>query len=62
MVLDNDVNYIRCEAFGGVTWVPISSTVTVNVQPVYNRSNLRQFSLTDYAKGNLKTPGDLGYL
>lgn len=60
--LDNDVNYIRCEAFGGVTWVPISSTVTVNVQPVYNRSNLRQFSLTDYAKGNLKTPGDLGYL
>jgi hypothetical protein len=57
-----DVNYIRCNAFGTGTWVPITSTINVTVQPVYNRRNLRQFSLQDYAKGNLKTPGNMGYL
>ena len=60
--LDSDVNYKRCNAFGTNTWVPITSTVNINVQPVYNRRNLRQFSLTDYAKGNLKTPSGKGYL
>jgi len=57
-----DVNYIRCNAFGTGTWVPITSTINVIVQPVYNRRNLRQFSLQDYAKGNLQTPGKMGYL
>ena len=57
-----DVNYKRCNAFNTNTWVPITSTVNVNVQPVYNRRNLRQFSLTDYAKGNLQTPSGKGYL
>ena len=60
--LGNDVNYRRCDAFGTKTWVPITSSVNINVQPVYNRRNLRQFSLTDYAKGNLKTPSQKGYL
>jgi len=60
--LDGDVNYKRCDAFGTNTWVPITSSVNITVQPVYNRRNLRQFSLTDYAKGNLKTPSGLGYL
>ena len=60
--LGSDVNYIRCDAFGTKTWVPISSSINVTVQPVYNRRNLRQFSLTDYAKGNLQTPSKKGYL
>ena len=59
---DNDVQYKRCNAFGTNTWVPIVSSVNINVQPVYNRRNLRQFSLVDYAKGNLKTPSGKGYL
>lgn len=58
----NDVNYVRCDAFGEPTWVPIISTLAINVQPVYNRRNLRQFSLTDYANGALKTPTGQGYL
>lgn len=57
-----DVNYKRCNAFGTNTWVPITSSVNVSVQPVYNRRNLRQFSLTDYAKGNFYTPSGRGYL
>ena len=60
--LDSDVQYKRCDAFGTKTWVPITSSVNINVQPVYNRRNLRQFSLTDYAKGNLRTPSGKGYL
>ena len=60
--LPNDVNYIRCNAYGTKTWVPITSSISVNVQPVYNRRNLRQFSLTEYAAGTLKTPSGRGYL
>jgi hypothetical protein len=60
--LPNDVNYIRCNAYGTKTWVPITSSITINVQPVYNRRNLRSFSLTEYAKGTLRTPSGRGYL
>ena len=60
--LPNDVNYIRCNAYGTKTWVPITSSITINVQPVYNRRNLRSFSLEEYAKGTLKTPSGKGYL
>lgn len=60
--LGSDTNYKRCNAFNTKTWVPITSSVNVTVQPVYNRRNLRQFSLTDYAKGNLQTPSGKGYL
>jgi hypothetical protein len=58
----NDVNYIRCDTYGSPTWVPIVSTLAINVQPVYNRRNLRQFSLTKYASGSLTTPTGQGYL
>jgi len=60
--MPNDVNYIRCDKFGTNTWVPVTSSFSVQVQPVYNRRNLRQFSLTDYARGTLKTPSGQGYL
>jgi hypothetical protein len=57
-----DVNYVRCNAFGTNTWVPIKSTISISLQPIYNRRNLRQFSLEDYARGGLTTPTGQGYL
>ncbi len=55
----DDVNYIKwTPAGGGVpTWVPIMSTISVTVSPIYNRTRLRQFSLKDFANGNA-----IGYL
>lgn len=55
----DDVNYVKCTLAGGATptWVPIISTVSVVLTPIYNRSRLRQFSLQDFAAG--KTVGYL---
>lgn len=60
--LKDDVNYIRCNAFGTNTWVPVMSTVTVVVSPVYNRQRLRQFSLQDYARGKTADSSGVGYI
>ena len=62
MTLPKDVNYIKCNMgnLGGPTWVPALSTITVQVVPIYNRSKLRQFSLQDYASGNMNK--STGYL
>jgi hypothetical protein len=57
----NDVNYVKADTNDGTTWVPIASDISVIVQPVYNRRNLRSFSLQEYAKGTLRTPTDKGY-
>jgi len=53
----DDINYIKCSRAGSPTWVPVLSTISVTVTPIYNRSKLRQFSLQDYASG--KTVGYL---
>lgn len=58
--LKDDCNYIRCNTFGTNTWVPVTSTISVTVRPIYNRRRLRKFSLEDYAKG--KTSDGVGYL
>lgn len=56
--LKDDVNYVNCNIFGTNTWVPVLSTVSITVQPIYNRERLRKFSLRDYASGQLGTgPG-----
>lgn len=60
--LPADVNYVRCSATGTPTWVPIVSNINVSVQPVYNRRNLRQFSLKDYAAGSIRSSAGAGYL
>ena len=60
--LKDDVNYIRCNTFGTNTWVPVISTISVTVAPVYNRQRLRKFSLQDYARGRTSDPGGVGYL
>ena len=33
------------------TWVPMMSTITVIVSPIYNRERVRQFSMKDYTRG-----------
>ena len=58
--LKEDVNYINCNTFETNTWVPVVSTISVVVAPVYNRRRLRKFSLEDYSRG---TPAKgVGYL
>lgn len=58
----DDVNYIRCNTFGTTTWVPVLSTVTVVVTPVYNRQRLRKFNLQDYASGRTADSSGVGYI
>ncbi len=58
--LKDDVNYIKCNAFGTNTWVPVMSTISVTVSPVYNRRRLRKFSLQDYSRG--KAADSVGYI
>jgi hypothetical protein len=60
--LKDDVNYIRCNTFGTNTWVPVMSTISVTVAPIYNRARLRKFNLQDYAKGKTADPSGVGYL
>jgi hypothetical protein len=57
----DSVNYIRCTVDGKVTWVPILSTITVTVSPIYNRTTVRQFNLKEYARGAMVNNG-LGYI
>lgn len=50
--LKEDVNYMKYnDATGTPTWVPLVSTISATVSPIYNRTKLRQFSLKDYANG-----------
>jgi hypothetical protein len=58
--LKDDVNYIKCNVFGTNTWVPVMSTISVTVSPVYNRRRLRKFSLQDYSRG--KAADSVGYI
>ena len=60
--LSDDVNYIKCDAWGTNTWVPIMSNITVVVAPIYNRRNLRQFSLEKFGQGKMVSPSGIGYL
>jgi hypothetical protein len=47
-----DVNYMRYQGTDTTpTWVPVLSTISVTVAPIYNRSRLRKFNLQDFANG-----------
>lgn len=59
--LPSDVNYVWCNELDTSTWVPVVSTITVVVSPIYNRSKLRTFDLATYASGGLKGDG-VGYI
>ena len=62
--LKDDVNYIKCDPFknGKYTWVPVLSTITVQVAPVYSRQGLRKFNLQDYASGKMSGDKQVGYI
>jgi hypothetical protein len=50
----DDTAYIKHSLKGAApTWVPVMSTISVTVAPIYNRTRLRQFNLAEYAKGNI---------
>jgi len=50
----DDVAYVKHSLNGAPpTWVPAMSTISVTVSPIYNRTRLRQFNLTEYANGNI---------
>ncbi len=51
--LKEDVNYIKYTGGKAPTWVPAASTITIVASPIYNRTRLRNFSLKDYANGNV---------
>jgi len=60
-----DVDYIETnsggansEAGSSVTYVPVSSEITVTVQPVYSREKIKSFNLMEFAKGNLVLGSD----
>lgn len=59
--LGNDVNYVKCNTFGTTTWVPVLSTISCSVIPVYSRERLRKFNLQDFAKGATVDPDGVGY-
>ena len=63
--LKDDVNYILCDTYGTRTWVPVLSTISVTVAPVYSREMLRKFDIQDYARGRLAEAngeGNVGYI
>jgi len=41
-----------------VTWAPVKSTVSVTVQPLYSRQQVRNFSLDGFVKGDYITGGN----
>jgi hypothetical protein len=58
--LPPEINYINyngqsdiSKLVGTNTWIPIMSTISVTLMPIYNRERLRQFSLQEYARGDV---------
>ena len=49
--LKDDVNYIEVTKDEKSTWVPVLSTLTVTLMPMYNRERLRKFNLQNFAAG-----------
>lgn len=41
----------------GNSWVPVKSTMTVTLQPIFSRENMKQFSLQKFVNGNYVTGG-----
>jgi hypothetical protein len=60
--LKDDVNYIKCNTWQTNTWVPVLSTISVTVSPIYNRRRLRKFSLQEYSKGTVAGNDSVGYI
>jgi hypothetical protein len=70
VTMPNDVDYIASSVGGGqgtaganVTYVPVSSDISVSVQPVYSRTESKTFDLNKFASGEmLKTQSGSGWI
>lgn len=62
LTLPPDVNYVKCDTFLTETFVPIYSTVNLEMKPIYNRADLRKFNLQNYAYGAMADSAGQGYL
>jgi hypothetical protein len=61
--MPKDVQYIKCSTYmSHTTWVPMLSNISVTLQPIYNRANLRKFSLQSYASGDMISKSGARYL
>jgi len=68
--MPNDVDYIGASVGGGqgsagsnITYVPVSSDISVTVQPVYSRAESKTFDLNKFASGQmLKTSSGSGWI
>jgi hypothetical protein len=49
--MPKDANYKKIVVGGTPHWVPMTNSITVIVSPVYNRAQLREFSIADYVSG-----------
>ena len=49
--LEPDVDYIRVDIGPHGSWVPVSSIISVTVQPIYSRRRVAQFSLDAFVNG-----------
>jgi hypothetical protein len=41
-----------------MTWAPTLSNISVLVTPVYSRDSIKNFSLSEFARGNLNGKGN----
>ena len=61
VTMPNDVDYIQAgggDAGNSVTYVPVSSDISVTVQPVYSREKIKSFNLMAFANGQLVLGND----
>ena len=61
VTMPNDVDYIQAGSGGNgssVTYVPVSSDISVTVQPVYSREKIKSFDLMAFASGQLVLGND----
>ena len=55
--LPNDVDYIMVPVATGPTRLPVSSTLSVTLQPIYSRKKISTFSLSNFASGGMLSGG-----
>ena len=58
--MPQDCDYIKTQVSGGVDHVPVKSTLTVTLQPIYSREAVRNFSLQKFVNGGYMKSG--GYI
>ena len=57
-----DDGFITAQSTSAIpeTWAPSLSTITVQLQPVYSRDTVKNFSMRDFVNGNLSNFGSKG--